>query len=299
MTAAAPAAPAGPAAELEGYTVRIPTRDGRIRRSVHAATDVTLALAPGTLTALVGESGCGKSILASALCGLLPGAAAARGTLRIAGRDMAAAGERHWRELRGRAVGLAAQSAATSLTPVRTVGSQLDETIRALGADTTTPVLLEHVGLGREVADLFPHELSGGMAQRVAVAAAIAGNPPILVADEPTAGLDPELTARILALLRARADAGAAVLLITHDLQALETTGVADTLAVMYAGRIVETGPAAVVLAAPAEDYTAALLAALPTRGLHPIPGMPPELTDLPDSYTFADRLAAAETSPP
>ncbi|WP_137726389.1 ABC transporter ATP-binding protein [Prescottella subtropica] len=281
--------PTAATAIVDRLTVHIPTPVG----VVHAATDVSLAIPAGQITALVGESGCGKSVLASALCGLLPAGARHTGTLTIAGRDMSTATERSWRRLRGRTIGLAAQSAAASFTPNRTIGRQLAETIAAVDATTSPTALLEQVGLAPHTQHLYPHELSGGMAQRVAVAAAITANPPLLVADEPTAGLDPDTTRTILTLLRAHADAGGAVLLITHDLHALETTGVADQIAVMYASRIIETGRATDVLASPRDDYTRALLAALPTRGLHPIPGMPPELTDLDPNCTFADRLAA------
>ncbi|MDN5760424.1 MAG: ABC transporter ATP-binding protein, partial [Tomitella sp.] len=276
---------------VTGLTVRIPTGSGGRTRWVHAATDVSITLPAGTVTALVGESGCGKSILASTLCGLLPAGSRVDGRIHIEGQDMSGAGDKRWRKVRGGTVGLAAQSASTSFTPTRTIGSQLDETIGALGADTTSTALLEQVNLTADVARMYPHELSGGMAQRVGLAAAIIAAPPVLVADEPTAGLDPDTTSRILTLLRARADAGAAVLLITHDLQALEHGHAADQLAVMYAGRIVEHRAASDVLAHPRDAYTRALLDALPSRGLHPIPGSPPELTGLDDTYTFADRL--------
>lgn len=286
-------------AAVRGLTVRIPTRASLRRAWVYAATDVDLRLLPGTLTALVGESGCGKSILASALCGLLPPGTRVAGTITVRGRNMTGAREHDWRPLRGRVVGMAAQSAAGSFTPVRTVGSQLAEAIEATrDADTRTDcdvtALLESVELDATVADLYPHELSGGMAQRTAVASALAGRPNVIVADEPTAGLDPELTAHVLGLLRSAADAGTAVLVITHDLQALEATSAADRIAVMYAGRIVEQGPAPRILDRPADLYTRALLAALPSRGLHPIPGLPPELTDPSPHHRFADRLRSA-----
>lgn len=302
---AGPAAPDDTAdtagARTRGLSVRIPASTGRRRAWVHAATDVDLHLRPGTTTALVGESGCGKSILASALCGLLPAGSHVRGAITVLGRDMTGARERDWRPLRGSAVGLAAQSAAAAFTPVRTIGSQLAEAIEAArDADARTgsdlPALLASVELDAAVADLYPHELSGGMAQRVAVASALAGRPDVIVADEPTAGLDPRLTARVLELLRSAAAAGAAVLVITHDLQALEATDTADRMAVMYASRIVEQGPADRIFANPAEPYTRALLAALPSRGLHPIPGLPPELTDAPAHHRFTDRLRAADT---
>ncbi|APE12759.1 ABC transporter ATP-binding protein (plasmid) [Rhodococcus sp. 2G] len=277
-----------PVALVDDLTVRIHTRAG----VVHAATEVSLALASGTITALVGESGCGKSILASALSGLLPAGSLRRGTIIVDGRDMSRARERHWQTLRGRTVGFAPQSAAASFSPIRTIGRQLTETISALDTATTVEALLGHVGLPPHLQHSYPHELSGGMAQRIGLAAALCADPPLLLADEPTAGLDPQATAHVLRLLRAHADRGAAVLLITHDVQALENLGVADDIAVMYAGRIVEAGPATTVLNQPSHDYSRALLAALPSRGLHPIPGLPPELTNLDPTYTFADRAA-------
>lgn len=281
---------------VEHLTLRIPTRTGKW---VHASTDITLPLPAGQVTALVGESGCGKSILASALTGMLPAGTRTSGGIHVDGHDMSAAGEGTWARLRGRTIGLAAQSAAQSFTPTRTVGSQLDETIRCLLADTTSSILLTQVGLDpHTTGSLYPHQLSGGMAQRVGVAAAFAAGPAVLVADEPTAGLDPHTTARILTLLRQHADTGAAVLLITHDLHSLEQGGWADQLAVMYAGRLVEHGPAADVFTHPRDAYTRALLAALPSHGLHPIPGSPPELTGLADTYTFADRIAGDMPSP-
>ena len=285
---------APPPVALEGFTSRIPTHlEGR-SAWVHAATDINMALMARTVTALVGESGSGKSMLANALCGLLPSGTRVQGSIRIAGREMATATQREWRTLRGRTLGLTAQSGGMSFTPVRTVGSQLVETMRALGVRTTTSALLARVGLGPATADLYPHELSGGMAQRVALAAALVGRPPVLIADEPTAGLDPELAQHVVGLLRSAADDGAAVLLITHDLQLVESTAVADRLAVMYAGRIVESGPCASVLAGASHPYTTALLAALPARGLHPMPGEPPQLTNLADNYDFSDRLSLA-----
>lgn len=285
---------ASPPVQLAGFTSRIPVHLAGRPALVHAATDVDLDLSAGTVTALVGESGSGKSMLANALCGLLPAGTKVQGSLRIGGREMSTATERQWGGLRGRTLGLAAQAGEMSFTPVRTVGSQIAETIKALGAPTTTKALLARVGLAATAADLYPHELSGGMAQRVALAAAVAGHPPVLIADEPTAGLDPELASHIVRLLRSAADEGAAVLLITHDLQLVESTAVADRLAVMYAGRIVEIRPSAAVFAGPAHPYTAALLAALPARGLHQMPGEPPQLTNLAADHDFSDRLPTA-----
>src|SRR5690606_20049456 len=173
--------------------------------------------------------------------------------------DLVTAGPATWRRLRGRRIAWIPQSAATSFTPVRTLGAQLAETCAHLDADRTPAELLELAGLEPAAARLFPHELSGGMAQRAAVACALAGRPRLIVADEPTAALDPGRTAHILALLRAAADAGAAVLLISHDLDTLaEHT---DHVAVMYASRILETGPTATVFADPWHPCTRDLLA--------------------------------------
>ena len=197
-------------------------------------------------------------------------------------------------KLRGRRIGYVPQSAATYLTPVRRVGAQLRETIGELRGNATAEQLLARVNLDEAAMEAFPHELSGGMLQRAALAFALAGDPDVLVADEPISGLNPGLARLTLELLRSTADSGTAVVLITHDLQALASAAIADELSVMYAGRIIETGPAAQILTAPAERYTADLLAALPANGLHPMPGMPPELTNLPPDYTYADRLRTA-----
>ncbi|GAA3230598.1 ABC transporter ATP-binding protein [Oerskovia jenensis] len=268
---------------IEHLTVRLPLPNGSV---VHAASDVSLDVPRGTITALVGESGCGKSILASAVMDQLPAGARRTGSITITTPkgvlDVFAGAP-----FRGLHAALVPQSAATHLTPVRTARSQLDETIATLGSTRTSDDLAVRVGLDPSALDCYPHELSGGMAQRVAVAGALAGDPSVIVADEPTASLDRALTDRILGLLRECADDGAAVLLITHDLASLVRTGVADRLAVMYASRIMETGPAGEVFEDPLHDYTRDLLGALPSRGLHPLPGSPPQLTDLPDDCVY------------
>ncbi|MCZ4590441.1 ABC transporter ATP-binding protein [Rhodococcus opacus] len=280
------------AVTITGLTVRIPTTAG----IVHAATDVDLTLTSGQVHALVGESGCGKSVVGSAICGLLPSTATVQGRITLhradgPDADLAAAGSRTWRTIRGHRIAWIPQSAATYLTPVRTVGDQLAETCRHLHSAHPPTALLARVGLEQSVADLYPHELSGGMAQRAAIAFALAADPQVIIADEPTSNLDPELTEHTLQLLRAAADAGSAVLLISHDLDTLPVH--TDHVAVMYASRIVETGPTAAVFAGPWHPYTRDLLAALPTGGLRPIPGMPPTLTDLPGDCVYHQRRPA------
>lgn len=288
------------AADRLSVRFHLPSARGRASRTVHAVTDLSFGLAAGKVLALVGESGCGKSVLATTVLGLLPGNARVRGEVRLHitdGDDLdllrcpepELAGR-----VRGREVALIPQSAATHLTPVRTVRSQLAETVRLLTRRSGPAIgerigeLADLVGLDRTDLDRYPHQLSGGMASRVAVASALVADPAVLIADEPTAGLDSALVERTVDRLRRLADAGHAVFLITHDIGAAER--VADDLAVMYAGRLVEFGPAAEVIADPWHDYTRGLLAARPGAGFVPIPGHPPELTDLPPGCPFHER---------
>ncbi|TCB98614.1 ABC transporter ATP-binding protein [Micromonospora zingiberis] len=288
---------------VAGLTVRFRLPDA----VVHAVTDLHLSVRPGELVAVVGESGCGKSVLAHALLGLLPrnatvtGSALLRtgaGIRRPPPLDLLACAPRQLaRQVRGRAVGLVPQSPATALTPVRTGRRLLVETLRAHGhtradAPTAADRLAADVGLNPADLDRYPHELSGGMAQRLATALALAPDPPLLLADEPTTGLDRPLVDHTLDLLRRRCDAGAAVLLITHDLVAAQR--VADTVAVMYASRIVEHAPTEALFSAPEHPYSAALLDALPQRAFRPVPGHPPMLTDLPAGCAFAARCDRA-----
>ncbi|GGC57123.1 ABC transporter ATP-binding protein [Hoyosella rhizosphaerae] len=274
----------GTGLSIDALTVRIPWRRGR---TVHAVTDVSIRIEPGTITALVGESGCGKSVVALAAMGLLPPSARIGGRITVGdnGRivDLLHTAE----SFRGRTIGMVPQSPSTHFTPVHTVGAQIAETIRAVGSPYSVSELIRRVDFPAEALDRYPHELSGGMVQRAAIAAAIAADPPVVIADEPTAHLDQQHTDTVLALLRGCAKRGSAVLLITHDIGALLRTSIADRIAVMYASRIMEEGPAEHVLEDPWHDYTADLLNALPERGLHPIPGMPPELTNLGDDCVY------------
>ncbi|MEU2833075.1 ABC transporter ATP-binding protein [Streptomyces lavendulae] len=277
-------------------------------RHVEAVTDAAFELGSGSCLALVGESGCGKSVLASALLGLLPGNAETAGSALLAdGLDLLAADERTLaRTVRGRRVGLVPQSPAAHLTPVRTVRSQLQETVRELLAPKGGKARLRAAGESAAARAAFPadhldhhpHELSGGLAQRAATALALVGDAPLLLADEPTTGLDRDLVERTVDELRAHTrDAGRALLMITHDLAAARR--VADTVAVMYAGRIVEIAPADAFFGAPGprHPYARGLLDALPERAFTPIPGAPPELGDLPPGCAFAARCALADAT--
>ncbi|MEU0717387.1 ABC transporter ATP-binding protein [Streptomyces lavendulocolor] len=271
-------------------------------RHIAAVGGASFDLAAGECLALVGESGCGKSVLASALLGLLPGNAQTSGTAVIDGIDLLAADERTLaRTVRGRRIGLVPQSPAAHLTPVRTVRAQLQETLRELSGTPRAELSAAAVAAAERAAfppgllDHYPHELSGGQAQRAATALALVGDAPLLLADEPTTGLDRDLVDRTADELRRHADGGRALLLITHDLAAAER--IADRVAVMYAGRIVELTGAARFFGAPGprHPYARGLLAALPERDFTPIEGMPPELGALPDGCAFAPRCGRAD----
>ncbi|MEV4788460.1 ABC transporter ATP-binding protein [Streptomyces tuirus] len=285
-------------------------------RRVAAVTDARFDVAPGECLALIGESGCGKSVLASALLGLLPGNARTAGSALLGDLDLLTADEPTLaRTVRGRLIGLVPQSPAAHLTPVRTVRSQLQETVAALTATRGRAALraaaeaaAERAAFPADHLDRHPHQLSGGLAQRAATALALVGDAPLLLADEPTTGLDRDLVDRTVDELRRHVDApggrggGRALLMITHDLAAAER--IADRVAVMYAGRIVELADATAFFGAPGprHPYSRALLQALPDRAFTPVPGMPPELGDLPAGCAFAarcDRATDTCSAPP
>ncbi|MFD5966955.1 ABC transporter ATP-binding protein [Streptomyces sp. NPDC060311] len=273
-------------------------------RRVAAVTDARFDVAAGECLALIGESGCGKSVLASALLGLLPGNAQTAGRALLGDLDLLAADERTFaRTVRGRLIGLVPQSPAAHLTPVRTVRSQLEETVAELTGVRGRTALREAAEAAAERAafpvdhlDRHPHELSGGLAQRAAIALALVGDAPLLLADEPTTGLDRDLVDHTVDELRRHVDKGGGrgLLMITHDLAAAER--IADRVAVMYAGRIVELADATAFFGTPGprHPYSRGLLDALPDRAFAPIPGLPPELGALPDGCAFAARCDRA-----
>ncbi|MFI8436112.1 ABC transporter ATP-binding protein [Streptomyces sp. NPDC079020] len=289
-----------PVLSVRGLSVRFRLSGNR---HIAAVTDARFDLAAGECLALVGESGCGKSVLASALLGLLPANARSTGSAVLDGdTDLLAADERTLaRSVRGRRIGLVPQSPAAHLTPVRTVRSQLEETLREL-TGVRGPALrgaaeaaASRVSFPAGHLDRYPHQLSGGLAQRAATALALIGDAPLLLADEPTTGLDRDLVERTVDELRRHTDGGRALLLITHDLAAAER--IADRVAVMYAGRIVEIADAGRFFGRPGprHPYARGLLDALPERDFAPIPGMPPELGALPEGCAFAARCARAD----
>ncbi len=280
-----------------------------------ALRGVDLAVGVGEAVGLVGESGCGKSVTWLAALGLLPGKAHIAGSVRLGGQELLGAPPAVLERVRGKRVAMIFQDPASSLNPVHRIGRQIAEALllhRGLaGAAARAEVrrLLDQVGIpdaGRRL-DAYPHELSGGQNQRVMIAMALAGEPELLVADEPTTALDVTIQAQILDLMGSlRRDTGMALVLISHDLGVVAET--CERVGVMYAGRIVEEAPVARLFAAPAHPYTRGLLGALPPlngprRPLAAISGGVPEPWAMPPGCAFAPRcphrLAACEAELP
>ncbi len=273
------------------------------RGDVQAVRDVSFSLRPGEVLAVVGESGCGKSALCRAVMRLLPDSAAASGEILVNGVDIAPYREREMQKLRGRLFSMVFQDPLTALNPSMTIGAQIAEAVRvhdrkapreAVSARVEELMALVGIDQAAERMHAYPHQFSGGMRQRAVLAIALAGNPQILFADEPTTALDVTVQAQILDLLRdVQQKLGTATVLVSHDLGVVARA--ADRVAVMYAGRIVEIGTAEEVYYDPRHPYTWALLRALPALARHgeplyTIPGMPPTLIDPPAGDAFAER---------
>ena len=287
-----------PLVDINGLTVDFDTG----ARMVRVLRGIDFQVAPGEAVALVGESGSGKSVTWLAALGLLGGNAHIGGQVTFRGRHMVGAPVADFEAVRGRHIAMIFQDPVASLNPVHTIGHQLTESLRlhrgldALAARAEARRLLERVGIAdaaRRLGD-YPHELSGGLNQRVMIAIALAGRPELLIADEPTTALDATIQAQILDLLRElRHDTGMAMVLISHDLGVVAEN--ADRVVVMYAGRVVEDAPVGAIFDAPAHPYTAGLVAALPSiagprRRLTAIPGVVPEPWNLPHGCAFAPR---------
>jgi oligopeptide/dipeptide ABC transporter ATP-binding protein len=262
---------------------------------------VTFDLEAGQTLGVVGESGCGKSITGFTIMGRLPvPGKILKGSIQLSGRELVGLKERDYRRVRGKDIALVMQDPFTSLNPMMRVGDQIAEALwlhQDMGkseARTRAVGLLEDVGVPapESSARKYPHQMSGGQRQRVVIAMAFACKPKVLIADEPTTALDVTLQAQILRLIRELQEKeGTAVMLISHDIGAIAS--ISSRIAVFYAGRIVETGPASVVLQHPAMPYTRALLNALPQPGkeqLESIVGQPPDLAKLPEGCAFGPR---------
>jgi peptide/nickel transport system ATP-binding protein len=271
---------------------------------LHAVSDVSFTVRPGEHVGLVGESGSGKSVTSLAIMGLLPSAGVdVSGRVDYDGDDLLDMDPERRRALRGREIAMVFQDPMTSLNPVLRIGLQIAEVVqRHRGLDKTEAMdaasdLLSTVGIpdpGRRVRE-YPHQLSGGMRQRVLIAMALACQPRLLIADEPTTALDVTIQAQILELLKELvADTGTALILITHDLGVV--AGICDSVHVMYSGRIVESAPRRPLFARPAHPYTGGLLASIPRldaeRGapLRPIPGSPTDTLPWSQGCAFAPR---------
>ena len=309
--------------EVRELTVELPTPAGWVR----PVNEVSLRIDAGESLGLVGESGSGKTMLALALMGLLPAGARVRGEAWLnrevkevresneakekssggsgtgAPENLVALGEREWRAVRGGEIAMVFQEPMTSLNPVMRIGAQIEEAICAHKSGLASGDVQRRAAeaLGRAAipepevrAEQFPHQLSGGLRQRAMIAMALAAGPRLLIADEPTTALDVTVQKQILDLLdRLRRELRLGLLFITHDLAVVRQ--VAERVAVMYAGRIIEEGPAREVLAAPRHPYTQGLLHASPTleRGkLSPIPGSVPQLMALPPGCAFEPRCS-------
>jgi peptide/nickel transport system ATP-binding protein len=288
-----------PLAEIRDLSVRFVTREA----TVHAVNGVSFSVRPGEVLCILGESGSGKSVTLRALMRLLPpGRTRIAGDVRVCGEDVLAMPARRLRELRGGLVSMIFQEPMTALDPVYTIGRQIGETLRRhtgidrAAARTRALELLELVRVPSAARrlDAYPHELSGGLRQRAMIAMALSCNPRLLLADEPTTALDATVQVQVLILLRRlQRELGMGMIFVTHDLGV--AAEIADTVAVMYAGRIVETGPVAQVLGAPAHPYTAGLLASTVhgqarDRDIDAIPGSPPDMRSLSGGCSFAPR---------
>jgi len=289
-------------------------------RTVHAVDHLSYDLAPGEVLAVVGESGCGKSVASMAVMGLLPPTAHITGSIRLGGgegmRELAGADDKAYGKIRGKDIAMIFQEPMTSLNPVLTIGRQIGEVLRRhqglskKEARARAVELLDLVGIPAPAqrVDEYPHQLSGGMRQRVMIAIAVACDPAVLIADEPTTALDVTVQAGILEVLQSlRERLGTAIVLITHDLGVV--ADIADRVLVMYAGRPVEQAPVDELFATPRHPYTRGLLSAVLRPGasaaraasdggkrrLPEIPGLVPSLDSQPDACTFAPRCARAD----
>jgi len=290
---------AEPLLRVESLRVELPSRRGVLT----ALDDISFTIAPGEILGVVGESGAGKSVAGAAVVGLLePPVRIAGGRISLAGRRIDNLPYNAMRAIRGKKIGAIFQDPLTSLNPLYTIGQQLVETIRthlnlsAAAARDRALALLSEVGIAGadERIDHYPHQFSGGMRQRIVISLAIAANPQLIIADEPTTALDVSIQAQILALLRRLCrDHGTAVMLITHDIGVIAET--AHRVAVMYSGRIVEIGAVRDIVANPRHPYTCGLMSSIPRIGgsrdrLRQVEGAMPRLDEFPPGCAFNPR---------
>ncbi|PTN38978.1 dipeptide ABC transporter ATP-binding protein DppD [Desulfonatronum sp. SC1] len=281
--------------DVRDLFVHFPTREGVVR----AVDGVSLDIAPGETWCLLGESGCGKSVVALSLLRLLPGSARVRGAIRFENHDVLSIREKEMERLRGGGMAMIFEQPAGYLAPAFTVGEQIVEAARAHTSMAHDQAwewamhLLEEVRIPEPAkrARQYPHELSGGMQQRVMIAIALARKPRLLIADEPTTSLDLVMQAQIIELLHETVSRGkCALLLITHDCDVART--LCANTAVMYAGQLLETGTTDAVFTSPRHPYTQALFGALSGSEPHPIPGSAPSMINYPQGCRFQPRCS-------
>ncbi|ACV61378.1 oligopeptide/dipeptide ABC transporter, ATPase subunit [Desulfofarcimen acetoxidans DSM 771] len=276
----------------------------KIKDTVLKALDnVSININHHEVVALVGETGCGKSVLVLSILGLLPKNACTEGSIRYLGKEILGIDEEELRGLRGKAIGMIPQNPATSLNPLMKIGIQVMEIIRLhkkcnkSAAKHETINLFSRLRLPDPTTSIccYPHQLSGGMRQRVLISMGIACNPGLILVDEPTKGLDAVLRKRVVDLLKEQVSSStSSMLLITHDFSV--AAALADRVAVMYAGEIVETGPVSQILNHSRHPYTKSLLNSLPGRGFNSIPGFSPSLTNLPPGCKFQPRCKTSSS---
>ncbi|MFW2543678.1 ABC transporter ATP-binding protein [Primorskyibacter sp. 2E107] len=292
-----------PVLELQGLQTSFVTP----KSTIHALSDLSLRVGRGEILGLVGESGSGKSLTGFSINRLIsPPGRVTHGEVRLHGQNILTLPEKEMRRLRGRKIAMIFQDPMMTLNPVLRIGNQIrdallaHETLNAPEVRARAIAALDEVGIPapEERLTAYPHQLSGGMRQRVAIAIALLHEPDLIIADEPTTALDVTIQGQILALVqRLCRERGTALVWISHDLAVV--AGLADRIAVMYAGRIVEEGPVDDILDTPAHPYTRGLIASVPVPGrrggrLQQIPGRMPALTDLPPGCAFAPRCAVA-----
>jgi oligopeptide/dipeptide ABC transporter ATP-binding protein len=289
--------------EVTGLSVGI--KQGK--NYLSAVRDISFGIGPGEIVGILGESGCGKTLTALSVSGLLPpGVEKTGGSIRFGGRDLGALPERELSRIRGRELSMVFQEPASSLNPLQRIGIQVGEPLKLHGERTPGTIrrrvleILGNLGLPdpEQLVRAYPHQLSGGMCQRVMIALAMINRPRLLIADEPTTALDLTIQAQILDLLRKiNRELGTSILFISHDLSVLRR--LCDRVLVMYAGRIVESGPAEEVFRRPLHEYTRLLLGAVPGRdrkggALTNIPGKVPSVEEMPPGCPFAPRCKKA-----
>ena len=293
-----------PLLRVEDLKTHLPSNRGPVR----AVDGVSFDVAPGEILGIVGESGCGKSTLCSSLVRLLPKGTQVSGSIRFRGEDLLAKSQEEMRALRGRDITMIQQNPMTALDPVFTVGSQIREVLKfnsPLGARERLANAIQilrqvHIPSPEERLSNYPHQMSGGMKQRVLAGMATALKPGLLLADEPTTALDVTIQEQILGLLAEIRDRlGTSIILVTHDLGIVRR--LCDRVVIMYAGRIVESGVTADIFAKPQHPYTRALLASIPKMGdtrdrLQAIEGTIPDLRDLPPGCSFTPRCPHAHS---